>query len=139
MDPILIGGLWLNAFVAATLLPAASEAALLALVWQHPESAWLLWLTASGGNIAGSLTSYALGRFLPQRRAPSERSLRWLQRHGSAALLLAWLPLVGDVLPLAAGWLRLPFWPCLLYLSAGKAGRYALIIAIWFFSQSAAA
>lgn len=127
MDFSLLFGLWFSAFVAATLFPAASEAALAALLLQYPQHACLLWATASCGNIAGSLTSYALGRFLPQRRKIAAKPLGWLQKHGTPALVMAWLPLVGDTLPLAAGWLRLPFWRCLFWIALGKSLRYAVL------------
>ncbi len=57
-------------------------------------------------------------------------SRRWLQRHGPLACLLSWLPVVGDPLCAAAGWLRLPFWACALCMALGKAARYALLIAL---------
>ena len=52
------------------------------------------------------------------------RALRWVQQFGPRACLLSWLPGVGDPLCGVAGWLRLPFWPCLFYMAIGKFGRY---------------
>jgi len=52
------------------------------------------------------------------------RALSWLERLGPKACLLAWLPAVGDPLCAVAGWLRLPFWPCLMYMAIGKFARY---------------
>lgn len=133
MDFSLLFTLWLAAFAAATLLPTASEAVLAAMLLQHPQYAWLLWATASFGNTAGSLTSYAVGRFLPQRRRAPGRAADRLQRHGAPVLLLSWLPAVGDALPLAAGWLRLPFWHCLFWIALGKSLRYGVLacLVLW--------
>jgi membrane protein YqaA with SNARE-associated domain len=52
------------------------------------------------------------------------RALDWLQRLGPKACLLAWLPVVGDPLCAVAGWLKLPFWPCVVYMAIGKFARY---------------
>jgi membrane protein YqaA with SNARE-associated domain len=52
------------------------------------------------------------------------RVLGWLERLGPKACLLSWLPLVGDPLCAVAGWLKLPFWPCLAYMAIGKFLRY---------------
>ena len=53
-----------------------------------------------------------------------QRALNWLRRFGAKACLLSWLPIVGDPLCAVAGWLRLPFWPCLFYMAIGKFIRY---------------
>jgi membrane protein YqaA with SNARE-associated domain len=37
------------------------------------------------------------------------------------------LPVVGDPLCLLAGWLRLPFWPCVAYMAVGKLLRYIVM------------
>jgi membrane protein YqaA with SNARE-associated domain len=47
---------------------------------------------------------------------------------------LSWLPVVGDPLCAVAGWLKLPFWPCVFYMAIGKFGRYVTMTAamLWF-------
>ena len=57
------------------------------------------------------------------------RALAWLERIGPKACLLAWLPVVGDPLCGVAGWLKLPFWPCVAYMAIGKLARYTLMTA----------
>ena len=66
---------------------------------------------------------------------PEARALRWLQHFGAKACLLAWLPVVGDPLCAVAGWLRLPFWPCVGYMAIGKLARYITMTAglLWLF------
>lgn len=118
-------GLFTSAFVSATLFPGASEAVLLALVSSWPDALFTALTVATVGNTLGSMTSYAIGRFFPKK--VSNRALDWLQRWGVYALLLSWLPLVGDALPLAAGWLRIHWFKSLIFIMIGKAGRYTAL------------
>ena len=69
------------------------------------------------------------------RLAIYERAHDWLHRVGPPALLLSWLPAVGDPLCAVAGWLRLSFWPCVFYMAIGKFLRYLFMTAglLWFF------
>jgi membrane protein YqaA with SNARE-associated domain len=72
----------------------------------------------------------------PTQPTPAhERASRWLERYGAKACLLSWLPVVGDPLCAVAGWLQLPFWPCVLYMAIGKFARYVTMTAalLWFF------
>ena len=129
--------LFLSAFVSATLAPGGSEALLAWLVLQQtPEMAGPLWLSATVGNTLGAMTTWGLGRLLargwsPQRllarRVPAT-ALERVRRFGLPVLLLAWLPLVGDGLCLAAGWLRLPWLPGLVLIAAGKGLRYGALV-----------
>jgi membrane protein YqaA with SNARE-associated domain len=122
----LLAGLAASAFLSATVLPGNSELALSALFYQQPALLWPAVLVASAANTAGSATSLWLGRRAPTKALPA-RTAGWFARFGPAALFLSWVPLLGDALPLAAGWLRLPWWPCLLWLAAGKTLRYLLL------------
>ena len=123
-------GLFLAAFLSATVLPGGSEALLFALVKLHPGQLWPAFLLASLGNTLGGLSTYGLARLLPDSvlHKLSPRSLAWLQRRGSLALILSWLPLIGDALCLAAGWLRLPALPCLGWMALGKTARYGIVL-----------
>lgn len=136
-------GLLLSSFLAATLLPGGSEVVLVALLMAHPEQTGAALLLATLGNTLGGMTTYGMGRLLPQRIIMqsgipgggdgktarfSVRHTATLERWGPAALLLSWVPLVGDALCAAAGWLRLPWLPCLLWMAAGKAARYGVIV-----------
>ena len=120
----LLAGLFISSLLAATLLPGGSEVALAALL-AHDAALWPAALgLATLGNTLGSLLTYWMARLLPARQS----SHRWIARHGSKALVLAWLPLVGDALCVAAGWLRLPWLPCLVWIAAGKLLRYLAIV-----------
>ncbi|WP_227815381.1 YqaA family protein [Nitrogeniibacter aestuarii] len=121
-----LGAVFLISFLSATLLPGGSEVVLVAYVLQHPGMALPAWVLASLGNTLGGMSTYLLARVLP-KPAHADRT-DWLQRHGAPALVLAWAPVVGDALCAAAGWLRLPWRPCLLWMALGKAARYALLV-----------
>ena len=132
--------LFVCAALAATLLPLGSEPVLLALLGFHPELVWPALLVATLGNTLGGAIGWGMGwgaeRWMAQRLHQTRmtqhmRALRWLERLGPVACLGAWLPLIGDPLCLVAGYLRLPFWPCVFYMALGKALRYAMLVWGW--------
>lgn len=122
-------------FISATLLPLGSEPIVFGLVKLNPELFWPAILVATVGNTLGGALSWAMGlgshRVVDRYRHSSThlRALDWLERIGPKACLLAWLPGIGDPLCAVAGWLKLPFWPCLGYMAIGKFGRYLMITA----------
>lgn len=125
-------GLFLSAFLAATLLPGGSEAVLFALIRYHPEQTAAAFVLATLGNTAGGMVTYWMARVLPEPKDDSQERHRHLDlaRHwGAPVLILAWAPIIGDALCAAAGWLRLPVLPSALWMALGKAARYAVIIA----------
>jgi membrane protein YqaA with SNARE-associated domain len=122
-----LAGLFVSAFVSATVLPGNSELVLLAFLHSFPERVAAAIAVATVGNTLGGLTTYGIGRLLPQRKAPPERALRWVRRYGAVALLLSWVPLVGDALCAAAGWLRVPWWAATLAMAVGKLARYLVL------------
>ncbi|MCU0774278.1 MAG: DedA family protein [Ideonella sp.] len=103
-------GLFVAAFVSATILPGGAELVLVAQITQHPETLWLALAVASLGNTAGGAVSYVIGRVLPNKGKLNPKAMTWLHRWGYGALLFSWIPLFGDALCLAAGWLRLNPW-----------------------------
>jgi membrane protein YqaA with SNARE-associated domain len=121
--------------LSATLLPMASVPAVYGLVKLNPELFWPALVVATAGNTAGGAITYWMGYGAERayqkvsHRPPREvRALEWLQRWGPPACLLSWLPFVGDPLCGVAGWLRLPFWPCLAYMAVGKFARYLVYV-----------
>lgn len=121
-----LAGLFLSSFLAATLLPGGSEAVLFAVLRLHPEQWPAALLLATVGNTLGGMTTYAMARGLPQHLAPAR--LATLRRWGAPALVMAWAPIVGDALCAAAGWLRLAWLPCALWMALGKGLRYAFVV-----------
>lgn len=120
-----LGGLFLSAFLAATLLPGGSEAVFAGVLHLHPEQAANALVLATAGNTLGGMSTYLLARLLPRKEVPAR--LAFVRRHGSLALLLSWVPLIGDALCAAAGLLRLHWLPCLAWMALGKGARYAAI------------
>lgn len=122
-------GLGLYSLLAATLLPGGSELALYAFLKYAPTLAYPALLVATLGNTLGGLISWACGRFLPRwQRVERLPQVDRLRRWGAAALLFSWLPLIGDALCIAAGWLRLHWLPCALFMALGKFARYWLVV-----------
>ncbi len=117
-------------FISATLLPLGSEPAVFGLVQLNPHLFWPTIGIATLGNTLGGAVSWWMGlashKVVDRYRHSSHhlRALAWLEKLGPKACLLAWLPLVGDPLCAVAGWLKLPFWPCLAYMAIGKFARY---------------
>ena len=118
------------AFVSATLLPLGSEPAVFGLVKLNPELFWPAILVATAGNTLGGALTWWMGYGAEKayerirHRKAEAHALRWLERLGPKACLLSWLPGVGDPLCAVAGWLRLAFWPCVVYMAIGKFARY---------------
>lgn len=131
-----LGAVFVVALVSATLLPMGSEPAVFALVQVHPELFWPAVGVATLGNTLGGAVTWWMGyeaHAVAQRYHHSSlhlRALDWLRRLGPRACVLAWLPLVGDPLCAVAGWLRLPFWPCVGWMALGKGLRYVTLTAV---------
>ncbi len=124
--------LTLSAFTSSTILPGTSVAVFIAFLWQYPH-AWAPALILAGiANTLGSLTSYAMARLIPLKKNIPEKHLHLLQKYGTGLLLFSFLPFIGDALPLAAGWLRLPLWRCIFFISIGKFSHYGLILLGWW-------
>jgi len=120
-----IWSLFFSSFLAATLLPGGSEAVLFGVLKGYPETLWAALLVATIGNTLGGMVSFGMGWLLPQTQ--QLKHVDKLRRHGTPALLLAWVPLLGDALCLAAGWLRLNPWQAALFMAIGKFARYWVI------------
>lgn len=139
MDELLsqwgLWGLFISAFISSTLLPGGSEALLLALAIKETHEPGLLLMVATVGNTLGGMTSWLIGWWLARRyplealsQHKYEAAVIRVRRWGSPVLLLSWLPVIGDPLCVAAGWLRInPLWSMLL-IALGKGGRYAVLL-----------
>jgi membrane protein YqaA with SNARE-associated domain len=119
--------------ISATLLPLGSEPVVFGLIKLNPTLFWPTIFVATAGNTIGGAIDWWMGygahRVLDKYKSSSShaKALQWLEHLGPKACLLAWLPAVGDPLCAVAGWLKLPFWPCLMYMAIGKFLRYLLI------------
>jgi len=131
-------GLFLTAFLAATLLPGGSEGVLAGLLAAGKGDPLGLFLVASLGNTLGSVVNWVLGRgiahwrdrkWFPLTHAQYESACRHFARYGLWSLLFAWLPFVGDPLTVVAGALRVPLHRFVILVAIGKAARYAAVMA----------
>ncbi len=129
-------GLFMAALVAATLLPAQSEAVLSGLLLSGHYSLWTLLAVATVGNVLGSVINWWLGRSLERFRerrwfpftpAQLARAQDHYRRWGQWSLLLSWVPLIGDPLTLIAGVMREPLGRFLLLVTLAKGGRYLVL------------
>ena len=124
--------LFISSFVSATLFPGGSELLLIYYLKNNPADLWLYFSVVTLGNSLGALLTYLLGYYLywGRKEAESKYQKAWLfcQRYGASALLFSWLPIIGDLLPLAAGWLKLAMIPSTLLIVIGKAIRYWVIV-----------
>lgn len=128
-----------SALVAASLLPAQSEAVLVSLVLGGAQPVWALVTVASAGNVLGAVINWALGRSIERFRdrrwfpvgpaALASAQTRY-QRWGKWSLLLSWMPVIGDPLTLAAGFLREPLPVFLLFVAIAKSTRYMVLVAL---------
>jgi membrane protein YqaA with SNARE-associated domain len=116
-------------FVSATLIPMGSEPAVFLVVKANGALFWPVILLATAGNTLGGVVDYWMG-YGAKSAFAEERSRRWfgwLLRHGAKTMLLAWVPLIGDPICTLAGWLKLPFWPSVVYMAIGKLIRYIMM------------
>lgn len=121
-----LSAMFVSAFLSSTLLPGNSEIVLIALLIDEPQWRWPLLGAATAGNTLGALTSYAIGRIAPAPQS-APRVLRLAARFGAPLLLLSWVPVMGDALCVASGWLRHDPRLAALAIAAGKFARYWVI------------
>ena len=129
-------GLFLSAFLAATLIPAQSELGLGYLVINTDYSMVLLVTVASIGNTTGAIINWFIGRGIArsvERLEKIEASTRywtvinWYEKYGTWTLLLSWMPFIGDPITVIAGIFKVPLKKFLLIVALAKTSRYLLI------------
>jgi membrane protein YqaA with SNARE-associated domain len=133
---------FLISLISATLLPLGSEPAVFGLIKLNPDLFWPAIVVATVGNTIGGAISWWMGygaevayERVAHRKPMEIKALSWLERFGPRACLLSWLPGVGDPLCAVAGWMRMPFWPCVGYMAVGKFARYVTmtVVLLWVF------
>lgn len=138
IDLAAYAGLFAAALIAATILPAQSEAALVGLILAGRQPVWALVAVAGLGNVLGSVINWWLGRavdrlrghrWFPVDEATLERASIWYRRWGKWSLLASWVPVIGDPLTVAAGVLREPLPVFVALVAIAKVGRYLVLAA----------
>ncbi len=130
-------GLFVSAFLSSTILPGSSEVLLVALATHGEVPYSNLLAVATVGNTLGGMTSWGLGWIIALRyplttlsKAAHRRAVDRVRQWGSPILLLSWVPILGDPLCVAAGWLRVSWLGALLFIGVGKALRYWAILTL---------
>ncbi|HYA37946.1 MAG TPA: YqaA family protein [Candidatus Methylomirabilis sp.] len=135
MNDLSLWGLFLSAFVSATLFPGGSEVVLAVLALRHSYDPWVLLGVATLGNTLGGMSTWIPGWLLARRlpldhpcQAHRRRAVERVKKWGIPLLLFSWLTVVGDPLCFAASWLRMNAALSACFIAAGKAARYAVIL-----------
>ena len=135
-----LAGLFLGAFLSATILPLPSEAMLIGALELEIAPVPVLFV-ATIGNFLGGLTNYLIGykanneKLLKKFKLSTDKIRVWesrTNRWGYWLGLLSWLPFVGDPMVVALGFLRVSFWRLALTMFIGKFVRYAILIWLYF-------
>jgi membrane protein YqaA with SNARE-associated domain len=129
LEDLSLVGLFVVSFLSASVLPGSSELVFITMLINKiaPDST-ILWV-ATAGNTLGGVTTFFVGRFISSSRLPNERVLLWTEKWGGFSLLFSWVPFLGDVICITAGWLRTGVILSLLCLSTGKLIRYWVLMA----------
>ena len=136
-----LSGLWalfFSAFISSTIAPGGSEAVLAYMISEGFYDVRLVVIIATLGNSLGAMTTWGLGvlaakkfpaaSLLPEKK---QNALNVVKKRGIWVLFFSWLPVIGDALCFAGGWLKLPLLPAFLIIMSGKLGRYAVVA--WMF------
>ena len=122
--------------MVATIIPFASEAYFVTLILLNKYNIWFLLISASLGNILGSVVNWILGyytkyliikKWFPITQKKIDKASVLFSKYGKWSLLLGWVPFIGDPITFVAGTLRYSFLPFLLLVSIGKIGRYIVV------------
>ncbi len=126
-------GLFLASFLASTILPFGSEG-IMAYLIKSKFNLFTVVIVASIGNFLGSCTSYYIGlagrpyiKYLRIEPHEIENAQKYFTRYGSFVLLFTWVPIIGDVLTVTGGLLRLRFWIFSVFVFTGKFLRYLAV------------
>ena len=128
--------LFFASLLAATILPAQSEAILVGMLLTKNYDVSMLILFASIGNILGSVVNWAIGRgvekykhkkWFPVSEDRLDKTSLLYKKYGRWLLLLSWVPIIGDPITVVAGVLKERFSIFILLVTIAKSGRYLLL------------
>jgi len=133
-------GLFLASFLAATILPVASQIFLTSMFLLGYEPLACV-MVATTGNTLGAWLNYGIGylgkpEWLQKLGAQQAAIDRWqtrIHQYGSWMALLCWVPVIGDVIGIALGFFRAPWLPTFILMGVGKLFRYLLVWAGYYF------
>ncbi len=131
--------LFLSSFLAATLVPAQSEAFLSFQLASNKEDLIYLILLATFGNVLGALVNWYLGKFFiyykektwfPIKVSKLAKGEKYYKKYGRVSLLFSWMPFIGDPITLVAGILKEPLWSFLILVTIAKGLRYIFVVVV---------
>jgi membrane protein YqaA with SNARE-associated domain len=129
--------LFFSGCISSTILPGGSELLLIYYLNNNPDNVYFYFIAVTAGNSLGAMVTYLMGYYFywgrEKAQSKHQKGISFCKRYGVYSLLLSWLPIVGDLLPLVAGWLKLSILKSFIFITTGKALRYALIIFSTFY------
>lgn len=131
--------LFFASFLAATIVPFSSDAVVVSMVANGYDPVWTI-IIATFGNTLGGMSSYGLGwlgkwdwieKYLRIKREKIEKMRLRVGKYTGIAAFLTWLPIIGDIIAVTLGILRINVWRVFLFMTAGKLARYIVIVYLW--------
>lgn len=122
--------------MVATIIPFASEGLLVSAILANKYNIWLLLISASLGNILGSVINWICGyyfthlikkKWIPINQKQIDKASSYFSKYGKWSLLFSWVPFIGDPITFVAGTLKYSFLSFLILVSIGKIGRYITV------------
>ena len=122
--------------MVATIVPFGSELYFVTLLSLGKYNNLLLLVSASIGNVLGSVFNWICGYYInyfikkswfPLKQDKIKKATDIFNKYGKWSLLLSWVPFIGDPITFVAGTLRYSFIPFVVLVSIGKVGRYLVI------------
>jgi len=122
--------------MVATIVPFGSEVYFATLLSLGKYNNFLLLISASVGNVLGSVFNWVCGYYInyfikkswfPIKQDKIKKGTELFNKYGKWSLLLSWVPFIGDPITFVAGTLRFSFIPFIILVSIGKVGRYLVI------------
>lgn len=127
-------GLFIGTFLAATILPFSSDALYIAVLAATKDPIGCL-AVGTVGNWLGSVVTYWIGwigkwewieKWFKVKRETLEKQKVKIDKYGVWLALLAWIPIIGDVIAIALGFYRTRPWATMFMLFVGKFARFLL-------------
>ncbi len=129
-------GMGFASFLAGSFIPFSSEAVMAALLATTSMDPFLLLVSATIGNTAGSMFNYCMGllgspetigRWLKVKPRRLERAKRWVARYGGWMGFITFLPVLGSAISIALGIMRANWAFVLSTTFVGKTLRYIIV------------
>lgn len=133
-------GMFISAFLAATIIPFSSDVVLVALIAAGLDPVILI-ILATVGNWLGGLLSYYMGylgrwewleRYMNVKREKIEKQRERVEKWGSFLAFFSWLPAIGDLLAIALGFYKVDFKKMALWMFVGKGLRFVAWALLYF-------